>query len=129
MARPSVVGGTLEVAALRQQARGDALVQESFDAVGLRGDDEEKLVANEDFEGDADKAIVDLTEEWCPIGVGMGPRELHTALRMPLGGEECRTYLSLLRACLTGKLEVQCEIVNRGRGWGEMDGHGLRVKS
>ena len=106
VARPSVVGGTLEVADLGQQVRGNSLAQESFDAVGFWGDDEEELVANEDLEGYADKAIVNLTQEWCPVGSGMGPRELHAALRVPLGGEECRANLGLLWACQTGKLEV-----------------------
>ena len=127
--RPSVIRRALEIADLRQQPRRDTLAEESPDAVGLRGYDEKQIIANQDLKGNADETVVHLGKEGGPVGGGMRPRKLHATLRVPLGGEEGGANLGLLGACLMSKLEVQCEIVNRGRRWGEMDGHGLRVKS
>lgn len=124
VARPGVVGGTLEICDVREKTRGDALVEEGFYAVRLRGDDEEKLAMGKYFEGDADVASVDLSEDGCPVGGGMWPRELHAALGMPLGREEGGADLGLLWACLVGKLEVKGEVADCGGGRGEMDGHG-----
>ena len=123
VASPSVVGRALEKAHLRQQARRDTLAEQRFDAVGLRGYDEEELVANEYLEGNADETVVHLGEEGRPVGGGMRPGELYAALRVPLGGEEGGADLGLLGACLMGKLEVESEVVNRRGGRGEVDGH------
>jgi hypothetical protein len=111
--RPSVIRRALEIADLRQEARRDTLAEESLDAVGLRGDDEEQLVANQDLKGNADETLVHLGKEGGPVGGGMRPRKLHTALRVPLGGEEGGANLGLLGACLMSKLEVKGEVANR----------------
>ena len=98
-------------------------MQEGFDAVRLWRNDEQELIMHQDFEGDADIAVIHISEDGRPVGFGMRPCELHTTLRIPLRREEGRTYLRLLRACLFGKLEMQREVANTGRGRGVVDGH------
>lgn len=121
--RPGVIGRTLEITDLRQQARGNALMQQGFDAIGLRRHDEQELIMHQDLEGDADITIVNLSENGRPVGVGVRPSELHTTLRIPLRREEGRAYLCLLRSSLLGKLEIQCEVADAGRGRGVVDSH------
>lgn len=123
VACPSIVGGTFEIADLWQQTRGDALMQEGFDAIGLRRNDEKEFIMSQYLEGDADIAVINLSEDGRPVGVGMRPRELHAALRIPLRREEGRAYLRLIHFWQFRAFQVQREVADDGRIWSIVNGH------
>ncbi len=58
IASPGVVGGTHEITDMGQKTRGDALMEESLDAFGLRSNNEKEFVTNQDFQSKADITVI-----------------------------------------------------------------------
>lgn len=123
VARPGVVGGAFEIADGWKQACWESLCKEGTDAVGLRCDDEQALVVVQNFVGDADKAVVNLGQERCPVRGCMWPSELHSALGMPLGREKGVTQLHLFGLGEIGEIKMQCEVADGGRCGGVVERH------
>ncbi len=121
--RPGVVGGTFEKMHLRKQTQRDAFVKEYLDAVGLGADDEQLFTMGQDLKSDADEAGFYLAKEICPIRALMGPRQLHTALGVPLGRQKRGTDFGLLGASLFYFAQRQCQIADNGSGRSKMNGH------
>ena len=87
-----------------QSGRGESTGEERLHFVGLGADDEERL-ATGDFVGEAHVGLGDLGEHVVPIGVGVRPGELNSALGRPLSGEHAlRTVFLLLN--IDGALHI-----------------------